>query len=122
MNQKLLTKIEEKYMEAKVLAEKYSFGDVWLNTGERLKDISDEYAKQINFTNKYRQKEKDLLFVLTLLQEAKSNIQNTPRGQTTIRTIETYIDNIKSLLNVYKKIDEIQTSILRYYDRGGATL
>ena len=122
MNQKLLDKIGNIYKEAKVLAEKYSFSDVWLNTGEKLKDISDEYAKQINFANQYRQKEKDLLFILSLLQEAKSNIQNTPRGQSTIKTIDTYTDNIKSLLNVYKKIDEIQTSILRYYDRGGATL
>ena len=122
MNQKLLDKIGNIYKEAKVLAEKYSFSDVWLNTGEKLKDISDEYAKQINFANQYRQKEKDLLFILSLLQEAKSNIQNTPRGQSTIKTIDTYTDNIKSLLNVYNKIDEIKTSILRYYDRGGATL
>ena len=122
MNQKLLEKIEGRYKEAKVLAEKYSFSDVWLNTGEKLKNISDEYAKQINFTNVYRQKEKDLLFILSLLQEAKSNVQNTSRGQTTIRIIDTYSDNIKSLLKVYQKIDEMQTAILRYYDRGGATL
>lgn len=122
MNQKIVDKIGNIYKEAKELAEKYSFGDVWLNTGEKLKDINDEYAKQINFTNKYRQKEKDLLFILTILQEAKGNVQNTPRGQNSIKIIDTYIDNIKSLINVYKKIDEIQTSILRYYDRGGATL
>lgn len=122
MNQKLLTKIEEKYKEAKVLAEKYSFSDVWLNTGEKLKDINDEYAKQVNFSNSYRQKEKDLLFILSLLQEASSNAQNTPRGQSTIKTINTYIENIKSLLKVYQKINEMQISILRYYERGGASL
>ena len=122
MNQKVIEKIKDKYMEAKILPEKYSFSDVWLNTGEKLKDINDEYAKQVNFSNTYRQKEKDLLFLLTLLQEAKSNVQNTPRGQSTIKIIDTYLDNIKSLLKVYQKINEMQTAILRYYDRGGATL
>jgi len=122
MNQKLLEKIEEKYKEAKVLAEKYSFTEVWLNTGEKLKDINDEYARQVNFTSLYRQKEKDLLFILSLLQEASSNIQNTPRGQSTIKLIDTYSNNIKSLLKVYQKIDETQTTILRYYEKGGATL
>lgn len=122
MNQKLLTKIEEKYKEAKILAEKYSFTEVWLNTGEKLKNVNDEYARQVNFTSLYRQKEKDLLFILSLLQEASSNIQNTPRGQSTIKTISIYIENIKSLLKVYQKINEMQITILRYYEKGGATL
>ena len=121
MNQKLLEKITAIYKEAKVLAEKYVYEDVMLNTGETQKNISDEYAKQINKTNKYRQKEKDLQFLLTLLQEARSNLLNTPRGQSTVKQVETYIENIKSLLKVYITIDQMQTSILRYYDRGGAS-
>lgn len=121
MNQKLLEKITAIYKEAKVLAEKYVYEDVMLNTGETQKNISDEYAKQINKTNKYRQKEKDLQFLLTLLQEARSNLLNTPRGQSTVKQVETYIENIKSLLKVYFTIDQMQTSILRYYDRGGAS-
>lgn len=121
MNQKLLDKISNIYKEAKVLAEQYVYNDVMYNTGERQKTISDEYAKQINIANKYRQKEKDLYFVLTLLQEARSNISSTPRGQSSIKALDTYIENIKSLLKVYTTIGQMQTSILRYYDKGGAT-
>ena len=121
MNQRLLEKITAIYKEAKVLAEKYTYNDVMMNTGETQKNISNEYAKQINISNKYRQKEKDLQFLLTLLQEAKSNIIGTPKGQSTAKQLDTYIENIKSLLKVYFTIDQMQTSILRYYDRGGAS-
>jgi len=121
MNQRLLEKITAIYKEAKVLAEKYTYNDVMLNTGDTQKNISNEYAKQINITNKYRQKEKDLQFLLTLLQEARSNLISTPRGQNTVKQVETYMENIKSLLKVYITIDQMQTSILRYYDKGGAS-
>ena len=121
MPQKLIEKISTIYKEAKVLAEKYTYDDVMMNTGETQKKISDEYAKQINLTNKYRQKEKDLYFILSLLQEARSNIANTPTGQKTVKQVETYIENIKALLKVYTTIEQMQLSIIRYYDKGGAS-
>ena len=121
MDQKLITKISEKYKECKVLAEKYEYSEVKFNTGEPQKDIMDEWARQVNITNKYRQKEKDLYFMLGLLQEARSNLDNTPKGQSMVKKLETYIENIKSLLKVYTTIEQMQVSILRYYDRGGAT-
>lgn len=121
MNQKLFDKISTVYKECKVLAEKYEYTEVMYNTGEPQKKIMDEWAKQVNITNKYRQKEKDLYFIMSLLQEARSNLSNTPRGQSSIKQIDIYIENIKSLLKVYTTIEQMQVSILRYYDRGGAT-
>ena len=121
MNQKLFDKISTIYKDCKVLAEKYEYTDVMLNNGTSQKEIMDEWAKQINITNKYRQKEKDLNFVFTLLQEAKSNLSSTPRGQSAIKQIDIYMENIKSLLKVYFTIGQMQMSILKYYERGGAT-
>jgi hypothetical protein len=121
MNQKLIDKISLIYKEAKVLAEKYSYSDVMFNTGETQTKIMDEWARQVNITNELRQKEKDLNFVLTLLQEARSNLSNTPRGQNSIKQIDIYMDNIRSLLKVYFTISQMQSSILKYYERGGAT-
>ena len=121
MNQKLIDKISLIYKEAKVLAEKYSYSDVMFNTGETQTKIMDEWARQVNITNELRQKEKDLNFVLTLLQEARSNLSNTPRGQSSIKQIDIYMDNIRSLLKVYFTISQMQSSILKYYERGGAT-
>ena len=121
MNQKLFDKISTIYKDCKVLAEKYEYTDVMLNNGTSQKEIMDEWAKQINITNKYRQKEKDLNFVFTLLQEAKSNLSNTPKGQSTIKQIDIYMENIRSLLKVYFTISQMQASILKYYERGGAT-
>lgn len=121
MNQRLVEKISKIYKDAKVLAEKYEYTEVLLNTGEAQKNIFDEYAKQINITNKYRQKEKDLCFVLTLLQEARGTLINTPTGNSTIKQLEIYMENIRSLLKVYMTIGQMQISILKYYEKGGAT-
>lgn len=121
MNQGTIEKIEKKYKECKELAEKYEYIDVFLNDGKPQKEIMDEWAKQVNISNTYRQKEKDLNFIFTVLTEGKNKLSNTPSDQRIAKQMEVYIENIKALLKVYFTINQMQTSILKYYERGGAT-
>lgn len=121
MNQKFIEKMSTIYKECKTLAEKYEYNEVLLNDGAPQKDIMNEWAKQVNIANKYRQKEKDLNYLLNILQEYRNNLSNTPKGQSGIKQADIYIENIKSLLKVYFTINQMQSSILKYYERGGAT-
>lgn len=117
----LLEKLKPIYAECKKLAEQYEYREVMYNTGEMQRKIMDEYASQINTTNLYRQKEKDLYFLLSLLQEAKGGISSGPSGRDYIKKLDTWIENVKALLKVYQTIEQMQTMIVKYYERGGAT-
>lgn len=120
MNQDKVEKIEAKYKAGKQLAEKYEYSDVLLNTGISQRELMDEWARQVNLANKYRKMEADLTFILTWLQEYKDGLaKNAPGGRTGIKQINYYIENIKALLNVYFKINQIQSSIIKYYEKGG---
>lgn len=121
MIQKVFEKMSIVYKEAKVLAEKYEYKEVLYNTGKTQKEIVDEYAMQINISNKYRQKEKDLYFLLSLLQETKSGLSSVPNEKALVKQVDTYIENIKALLKVYTTIEQMQISILKYYEKGGAS-
>lgn len=121
MTQETYDKIKNIYAVAKDLAEKYTCDPVMFNTGETLRNISDEYAKQINKTNIYRKQEADLQFLLTLLIDAKTGENNLPQTKTAAKKAEMWGDAIKALLKVYITIDQMQTTILRYYDKGGAS-
>lgn len=120
MNQ-ILEKIRIIYQECKSLAEHYETSEVMFNTGEAQRKIMDEYARQINITNTYRQKEKDLYFILSLLQEAKGGLSSAPTGQKMVKQVDTYTENVKALLKVYQTIEQMQVMIVKYYERGGAT-
>lgn len=121
MTQETLDKIKKVYMTAKDLAEKYTCDPVMFNTGETLKNISNEYAKQINKTNIYRKQEADLQFLLTLLIDAKTGENNLPQTKTAAKKVDMWADAIKALLKVYQTIEQMQISIIRYYDKGGAS-
>ena len=124
MNPDMVSKIQEIYKESKVLAEKYKYTDVLLNDGRSQKEIMDEYAKQINISNTYRQKEKDLNFLYAILTEAKNSAKSAPGKQEVAKLekqLSFWVDNIYLLLKVYYTINQMQTSILKYYERGGAT-
>ena len=121
MTQELLNKIINDYYSAKNEAEQYVAQEVIYNTGGSLKDITDEYAKQVNITNKFRKKEADLYFLLSLLQEAQSIQTSVPKGVASQRQINNWIDVIKALLKVYSLIGQIQSTIIRYYEKGGGS-
>lgn len=121
MNQALVVKIQGVITEAKKLASEHSFADVYMNNDEHnYKEVWDEYAKQINYTNKFRQMKKDLNFILSLLTEAKGSVSpNTPSGKKVLDQVTAYMETIKSLLKTYTEIDNGQWWILNYYDKGG---
>lgn len=124
MNPDMVSKIQKIYKESKVLAEQYKCTDVLFNDGRAQKEIMDEYAKQINIANMYRQKEKDLNFLYAILTDAKNSAKSSPGKQESAKLekqLATWVDNIYLLLKVYYTINQMQTSILKYYERGGAT-
>lgn len=123
MNQNTIDKIGRIYIEAKQLAENFTYSDALLNDDKPLKEVMNEYARQVNIANKYRQKEKDLNYLLTILEECKNNCSSADirMGKGMERQIEVYINNLKSILKVYYTINQIQSSIIKYYEKGGAT-
>ena len=121
MDQDRIKKIQKVYADSKVLAEKYEYSEVLLNDGAAQKDIMNEWARQINITNLYRQKEKDLQFVFTWLQEYRNGVSSVHKNAGIIKQLDLYMDNYKALLKVYFTIGQIQNSILKYYEKGGAT-
>lgn len=117
----LFVKIKVIYNDAKVFAEKYECDEVLLNDGKLQRDIMNEYAKQVNKSNKCRKNEVNLENILVLLQDARTGLSNTQAGQKSIKQVETYIDSVKMLLKVYQTIGQMQSSIIKYYEKGGAT-
>lgn len=112
-------KTGKRYKECKTLAEKYEYTDVVLaSSGLSKTQVVDEYAKQVNKTNIYRQKLKDLEFLEAHLTELKDGLTSTPRSKESIRKIDTYVGNIKSLIKVYQTIEQMQVMIVRYYEKG----
>ena len=121
MNAKMEEQILRVITEAKQVANAHIFPEVMPNTGKNYpQEVWNEYAKQINITNKLRQKKKDLAFITTMLTEAKSLIDtNTPAGSKVIKKINNYLETIKCLAKVYQDLDNGQWWVLNYYDKGG---
>lgn len=123
MNEKLETKIKTIYKEAKALVTSHEFAEVLSNEDFTTKEVWNEFAKQINYTNQFLHKEKELHFILTLLAEAKFGITGgTPAANATLKQIDGYINLIEQLLKSYSKIIIGQRWILDYYNKGGGLM
>lgn len=121
MNKALEGKINKIISDAKVLASTHQLTDVYLNDKTKMyNEVWDEYARQINYTNKFKQMKKDLSYLLAILTETKYGVSpNTSVGRETLNKIEGYITIVRSLLKTYQEIDEGQWYILNYYSKGG---
>ena len=113
--------IRARYQVCKSVAEHYEYTEVKLNDGMKPSEVMDEWAKQVNKTNLYRQKEKDLEFTLVWLQDVKSNLSNVPSSKSMAQQVDILMENTRTLLKVYITIGQMQSAILKYYERGGAT-
>jgi len=120
-NKTLFDKINDVYKSAKLMAEKYEVREVLpIEDKSKIKSISKDYAAEVNLTNKYRQKQKDLVFIQAMLNELKSNLEDSNRNNTQlIKRIVVYLGNIANLIKVYKEINDMQQSILKYYEKFG---
>lgn len=120
-NKTLFDKINDVYKSAKLMAEKYEVKEVLpIEDKSKIKSISKDYAAEVNLTNKYRQKQKDLVFIQAMLNELKSNLEDSNRNNTQlIKKIIVYLGNIANLIKVYKEINDMQQSILKYYEKFG---
>lgn len=120
-NKTLFDKINDVYKSAKLMAEKYEVKEVLpIEDKSKIKSISKDYAAEVNLTNKYRQKQKDLVFIQAMLNELKSNLEDSNRNSTQlIKRIMVYLGNIANLIKVYKEINDMQQSILKYYEKFG---
>ena len=120
-NKTLFDKINDVYKSAKLMAEKYEVREVLpIEDKSKIKSISKDYAAEVNLTNKYRQKQKDLVFIQAMLNELKSNLEDSNRNNTQlIKRVTVYLVNIANLIKVYKEINDMQQSILKYYEKFG---
>ncbi len=120
-NKTLFDKINDVYKSAKLMAEKYEVKEVLpIEDKSKIKSISKDYAAEVNLTNRYRQKQKDLVFIQAMLNELKSNLEDSNRNNTQlIKKIVVYLGNIANLIKVYKEINDMQQSILKYYEKFG---
>lgn len=106
------------YKEAAELAQTYTRDDVLLFSESSKDELQEAYANATNYTNKYLVAQKDLQFILVTLNIAKGNLDPvTPRGQLDLRVITDMVEKVKSLLEVYKSINETQKHILTYYEK-----
>lgn len=121
MNTNLEEKIKTVYQQAK------QFSSTWV-TPTTIKSTDkftereywDEYGKQIDYVNKFRQHRKDLNFILTLLVELKGSIDsNTPSGAKKLSLTNNYIASIKQLISTYDDIENMAWWVLNYYNKGG---
>lgn len=123
MNTQLEEKIRLIYKDAKQFASTYTT-PILLKSEDKAtaKELWDEYAKQIDYANSFRQKRKDLNFILTLLCECKNGVSaNTPSGRSILIQVNNYIENIKQLIKVYDDIENQSWWVLRYYDKDGGS-
>ena len=120
MNKELEDKIKQVIKECKIVASKHEPSQALHNNGYDPKTISDEYCNQINYTNIFLAKQKDLQFLSALLSEARVNLtSSTPSGSRQLVIINAYDDVINKLLKVYQTISIEQRWILDYYKDGG---
>lgn len=120
MNTNLETKVKAIYIECKDLLTSHEFSDVLSNSDWTGKEVWDEFAKQINYTNKFLAKQKDLNFLLTILTEAKNGLSGgTPSSNKVIKQIDGWIAQINILLKAYNSVIIGQRWILDYYMHGG---
>ena len=120
MNTNLENKVKEIYKECKELLTKHEFADVLSNVDFTTKEVWNEFASQINYTNKILAKQKDLYFILTILTEAKNGLTSgTPSNDKVIKQIDGWIKQIDMLLKSYSAVIIGQRWILDYYNKGG---
>lgn len=106
------------YAEAQNLAKVYSCKDVCLLNEYDKDSLQAAYAEEINHTNQYLLKQRDLQFVLSWLTENKLKIVGgTAESDRRLNEIKAYEDAVKSLLEVYKTILLSQKNILTYYEK-----
>lgn len=120
MNETLDKKIKAVYQECKLLATKHEPAVLLDNHNHTKQEIWDEYCRQINYTNVFLSKKRDLEYLKTLLSEASLGIQSsTPSGAKVKAVIDGYKFMIDDLLRVYSTINVMQKWILEYYQTGG---
>ena len=123
MTESLELKIKQVYKDCKALVAKHEFAPLLDNSDHTEKEVWDEYARQINYTNVFKAKERDLYYILTLLNEAKAGVSDkTPSGIQIKIKLDSYINMIKLLLEAYKQINIGQRWILAYYEKGGGLM
>lgn len=121
MNTQLEEKIKTIYQQAKQFSSTWETPVVIKSTDNYTeKQLWDEYADKINYINTFRQKKKDLDFILTLLVELKGGLHgNTPSEAKRLAQVNMYISSIKQLIQVYDDIENSAWWILNYYNKGG---
>lgn len=124
MNSNMEQQIMRVITEAKQLLSTHEFQEVLLNDPKNKEsEVWDAYAKQINYTNKFLAKKKDLLFIISILTEARNGLsENTPSNQKIINKINSYVETIKALLKGYQTVEDGQYWILSYYQKGGGQI
>lgn len=124
MNSNMEQQIMRVITEAKQLLSTHEFQEVLLNDPKNKEsEVWDAYAKQINYTNKFLAKKKDLLFIVSILTEARNGLsENTPSNQKIINKINSYVETIKALLKGYQTVEDGQYWILSYYQKGGGQI